>query len=281
MFRCAISVGVVFGVRLEDDVRVAVKAQSRALDVETLLVVTSAQTRLADAGFPCPRPLVRPAPLCATLATAETWHDGSRGDFDDAAVVFSSAHAYAEHVRFLRANVDALPSTIAGQQWPPRPHNVLFDFSRDAEGAAWIDAIALRARERLAVGEAVVGHSDWSSKHVRFDADRVVATYDWDSLRRGREPVLVGFAAGCHHVELDSAHPWRAEPDRVRAYVAAYERARGPFSPAEMDAALAAAVYLFAYTARCEHGYVGPDGPAVTRMRETLAAAAADLSGGA
>lgn len=271
-FRCEISVGVVFGVQLDDGRRVAVKAHSRTLADAALRTMQQAQRQLAEARFPAPRPLAGPAPLLATLAMAEEWLEGAAGDFSRPEIVSASARAFREHVEILRALPnDDLPRTIAAG-WPPKPHNALFDFARDPEGAAWIDAIALRAHERLGVGGLVAGHADWSAKHVRFAADRVCATYDWDSLRRERLPVLAGFAAASHHVELDLESPWRAEPARVRAYLDELD-----LSGEEHETALAAAVYLFAYTARCEHGFIGV--PTLTRMRETLGAAAADLLG--
>jgi Ser/Thr protein kinase RdoA (MazF antagonist) len=271
-FRCELSVGIVFGVQLEDERRVAVKAHSRSLSRPQLEEIQLAQHRLAEAGFPCPRPLAGPATFLATLALAEEWLDGAPGDWSRRTVA-ASGKAFAQHVALLRelAPKSALPRTMAGG-WPPKPHNALFDFTRDPAGAAWIDAIALRARERLDVGEFVLGHSDWSAKHVRFAGDEVCATYDWDSLRRERMPVLSGCAAACHHVDLDPEDPWRAEPERVRAYLDELELPRR-----EREAALAAAVYLFAYTARCEHGF--GDVPTVTRMRETLRDAASDLLG--
>ena len=278
VFRCEVSVGVVFGVKLADGRRAAVKAHPPAVPEAELEHVQAAQRSLTATAFPCPTPLAAPAPFCRTLATVDAWLDGPPGDFDRPEAVSASAAALAEHVRLLRPLELVLPPAIAGRPWPPTPHNALFDFTRDEDGAAWIDAIALRARPLLDAGEPVVGHSDWSAKHVRVDGDRVVATYDWDSLRREREPVLVGFAAASHHVHLDPERPWRAEPDRVRRFVDAYREQR-ELTPAETAAALAAAVYLFAYTARCEHGYLGPPGAPTTRMRETLAGAADDLLG--
>ena len=279
-FHCAVSVGVSFGVELADGRRVAVKAQPPTLREPQLVAVHAAQRRLADAAYPCPRPVAGPAPFLGTLAVAEEWVPGDAGDFARPEVVAASAAALADQVRLLRplARTAPLPPTIAAEPWPPRPHNALFDFSRDAAGAAWIDAVAAAARERLAAGDVVVAHSDWSAKHVRFAGTRVCATYDWDSLRREREPVLAGFAAGCHHVLLDSAAPWRAEPERVRRFLDAYERARSsPFQPEERAAAEAAAVYLFAYTARCEHGFTGRLDAPVTEIRATLEDAAVDL----
>jgi hypothetical protein len=277
VFSCEISVGVVFGVTIADGRRLAIKAHQPNVPPARLRAIQSAQGRLAEAGFPCPLPAAAPATLCGTLATAEAWLDGPPGDFDRPGAVSASAAALSVHIRILRPLSLDLPPTIAGVPWPPAPHNELFDFSDDVQSAAWIDEIALQAKALLDVGDVVTGHADWSAKHVRLDGDRVVATYDWDSLRREREPVLAGFAAASHHVHLDPASPWRAEPDRVRSYLDAYERQR-TLTPAEQAAALAAAVYLYAYTARCEHGYVGPGEP-VTNIRETLAGAAEALLG--
>jgi Ser/Thr protein kinase RdoA (MazF antagonist) len=275
VFRCEISVGVVFGVSLSDGRRTAVKAHPRTVPHAQLVAVHAAQRTLAGAGFPCPRPLAAPAPFLGTLATAEAWVDGAAGDFDDRATVAASAAALAEHLSILGGLALDLPPTIARSPWPPTPHNALFDFSREPDAIRSVAEIARRASTRLGAGEVVTGHSDWSAKHVRIDRGRVVATYDWDSLRRDRESVLVGFAAACHHVHLDPTRPWRAEAGRVRAFLDAYVSHRA-LTPGETSAARAAAVYLLAYTARCEHGYLGR-GPRLTEVRGTLAAAADDL----
>jgi Ser/Thr protein kinase RdoA (MazF antagonist) len=277
-FHCGASVGLVFGIRLADSRSVAVKAHPPDVEEATLRSFSSAQRSLTAAGFPAPRPLGGPGRLLNTLAVAEAWLPGSPGDFDDPAVVAASAAAFAHHTRLLRrVRFEALPRTIAGEPWPPRPHNALFDFSLDVEGARWIDDVAIAARPHLERGEVVAAHGDWSGKHVRFVDATVAAVYDWDSLRLDREPVLAGFAAACHWVMLDPSRPWRAEPRRVRAFLDAYDASRGrPMSPPERDAALAAAVYLFAYTARCEHGFIGAGVP-VTAIRETLVPAVNDL----
>jgi Ser/Thr protein kinase RdoA (MazF antagonist) len=272
VFRCEISVGVVFGCSLTDGRRVAVKAHSPSTTPAQIETVQTAQRRLAASGYPCPMPASAAAPLCATVGAAEEWLDGPPGNFDQPAVISASARALAAHIRILGELELELPPTIAGRDWPPTPHNALFDFEREAKSAGWIDEIALRARSVLDAGAIVVGHADWSAKHVRIRGDRVVATYDWDSLVRDRKPVLVGFAAASHHVHLDPSLPWQADSERVHRYLDAYE-VESSLTPSERAAAAAAAVLLYAYTARCEHGYRGPGEP-VTRVRDNLAAAA-------
>ena len=114
-----------------------------------------------------------------------------------------------------------------------------FDFGASARGAEWIDDLATAARERLAdtVGEIVVAHSDWRAEHVRFARHKIVATYDWQSLAVGSEPVLLGqighgFTADWN---IDQA---RRTPtiEEFRAFITDYESARGQrFSQAERN----------------------------------------------
>ena len=53
--------------------------------------------------------------------------------------------------------------------WPV-PHNALFDFEATVAGAEWIDEVAGKAKKILdnSPGRMVVGHADWSAKHLRF-----------------------------------------------------------------------------------------------------------------
>ena len=142
-----------------------------------------------------------------------------------------------------------------GRLWP-EPHHPRFDFDRTAEGAAWIDAIAERARERLAAaaGEVVVGHTDWSVKNFAFRGDRVAAVYDWDSLAVDVEPVFVGQAVHAFPATWYIETAVAPAPEEAAAFVAEYEAARGrAFTTAEMETVRAAADYAMAYSARCAH----------------------------
>jgi hypothetical protein len=90
---------------------------------------------------------------------------------------------------------------------------------------------------------------------LRFQAGKIVATYDWDSLAFCPETELVGISA--HGFTAD----WTLEgvrriptADDIRAYVADYEAARGqPFSKSERRSLFAMCVYCIAYGARCAH----------------------------
>src|SRR5665213_1975902 len=72
-------------------------------------------------------------------------------------------------------------------------------FDAPASGAEWIDEIATAARAIAdrRVGTELVGHTDWSAKHLRFSPQlELTVLYDWDSVTTDLEPSLVGTAAG-------------------------------------------------------------------------------------
>jgi hypothetical protein len=252
------SVGALFGIRRRDGSRVAVKVHGATQDELYLDEVQRAQLALAEDGFPAPRPLGRRG-----LATFEEWLDG--GSFRDAhepavrtamATALATFHSLATasggrpHRRFFPLDSEAL--------WPA-PHNALFDFTATADGAEWIDEIARLAKpvRDAGLGREVVGHADWSVKHLRFDELlRPTVLYDWDSVTVDREPALVGTAAGSFTYTEELPEPvflWPSAAE-TRAFIDEYEAARGaPFPEPERRAAGAAAVYLRAYAARCTH----------------------------
>ena len=111
-------------------------------------------------------------------------------------------------------------------------------------------------------GPEVVGHTDWSAKHLRFDERlQPTALYDWDSLDTQPEPLLVGTAAGSFTYTEELEHevfPWPSVEESL-SFLDEYESARGTrFSQVERRAAEGACLYLRAYAARCGHA-VGDD----------------------
>jgi len=133
---------------------------------------------------------------------------------------------------------------------------VLFDFEASAHDARWIDEIATAARSRrdAGPGDLVIGHHDWTVKHVRFGGLRPLVVYDWDSLSADLEPVFVGEAAATFtYTEHLPVELWPTV-EEAQAFIGDYERARGrPFTAAERGTARAAAVYTRAYSSRCVH----------------------------
>ena len=257
------SVGALFGLRRRDGSRVAMKVHKLFTDEAYFDELHRVQSALADAGFPAPRPLGRRG-----LVTWEEWIEvGEFRNAHEPDVRRAMARALARLLELatatgLRPCRPFLPFGDDGL-WPV-PHNALFDFEATRQGAEWIDEIARIAKSRsrdTEIGAEMVGHTDWSAKHLRFD-ERLepTALYDWDSVTTDREPNLVGTAAASftYTEELGEEIAVWPSADESLAFIADYEDARGaPFSDDERDAVQSACVYLRAYAARCHHAYGG------------------------
>lgn len=162
----------------------------------------------------------------------------------------------------LAGEVQDVQGLDLGWSWPeegrlwPEPHNVLFDFEATTEGAEWIEEMAAQAKRALDSfdGRVVVGHTDWSVDQMRFKGGEVSVVYDWDSVRPEREVVVVGTAVATFTATWRFGVPNPPRPEETWAFVEEYEAARqSGFSGEERAAIAAAAVYVMAYTARCEH----------------------------
>jgi hypothetical protein len=261
IFYFAASVGALFGVRRRDGSCVAIKVNKLFTDEGYFAEVQRLQAKLADAGYPAPRPVGR-----IGTVTIDEWLDG--GEYRNAHEPDVRRAMARELVRFHRlATETGLRPRRAflrpeGALWP-KPHNALFDFEATAAGAEWIDEIATAARAITdrGVGAELVGHTDWSAKHLRFSPRlELMALYDWDSVTTDLEPSLVGTAAASftYTEELDDDVDVWPSAAESQAFVAEYEQERGEqFDDDERDATRAACVYLRAYAARCHHAYGG------------------------
>jgi hypothetical protein len=148
------------------------------------------------------------------------------------------------------------PFRIADGDLYPTPHSPIFDLPGTEEGAAWIDEWARLAWSRRSGASlpSVIAHLDWSARNVRIDRFGLVAVYDWDSVSIAPEAVAAGQAASTWR-STGETHDVRA-PDagEIDRFIVSVGRCRGrPFSALEMEVARAAAVWVMAYTARCEH----------------------------
>jgi hypothetical protein len=75
---------------------------------------------------------------------------------------------------------DMFDAAAHNRLWP-RPHSRIFDFEATAGHSAWIDNYAARARQQYLehqAGVSVIGHTDWSVKHLRFVDGQVSVIYD-------------------------------------------------------------------------------------------------------
>lgn len=262
IFYFAASVGALFGLTLRDGSRVALKVHKLYQDEAYFDDMQRVQWALADAGFPAPRPLGRRG-----LATFEEWIDA--GEFRDAHEPDVRRAMARELGRFheLATGSGVRPRRpffpLGDEALWPVPHNALFDFEATQDGAEWIDDIARAAKPVRDSGEGVevVGHTDWSVKHLRFDAAlRVTVVYDWDSVTTDLEPLLVGNAAGSFTYTEELPYEVEVWPtaEESLAFIDECETARGtPFTLGERRSAHGACVYLRAYAARCGHAFTG------------------------
>lgn len=274
------SVGVVLGLRLEDGRDVVVKAHQPRWSTAFLAAVVRVQRHLAARGFPCPRPLLDPAPLGRGWATVDELVPDPGPSDPGAAARRGSAAGLARAIATAREvdGVDALedhPQATPAESLWPEPHSPLFDFRATAAGAEAVDVLARRGAEARDADSSgrVVAHCDWSARNVRLDGHRLVVAYDWDALARVPESTAVGQAAATWSATAEPDDPGPPSPQEVAAYLADYERARGaPLPEAARRAVGGAALYTLAYTARCEHALAvrGLAAPHHTRGRTAL-----------
>jgi hypothetical protein len=257
------SVGIVAGLRLASGAEAVLKVHRWGVSSERLAAVQVVQEAVARARLPAPRPLLGPVALGNGLATLDEMRRGGRPDGRPADV----RRAVAGGLRDLVVAASPLSGRVEVgaplvlQEWGPRlwpePHDLRFDFGATAAGAEWIDDLARAARRVLADLEpgGHIGHFDWRVGNLGFEGERIVAIYDWDSLARAPEAVIVGCAAAQFSVDWTNLdrHPLPTTSE-MRRFVHDYETARAaPFAADERRALDAANLWKCAYGARCQH----------------------------
>jgi hypothetical protein len=261
----ASSVGCVIGLAVEPGRDVVMKAYQPRWRKAFIEAVQQAQRFAASRGLPCAEPLLAPAPVVEgrdTFAVIESWlPDPGMRAFDSESALRASAAGLARQISSCRAleysaaladhPLRSSPAGLYGE-----PHSPLFDFERSSAGAEWIDDFARRAADiRNRDGaRRVASHTDWSARNVRYDDERLLAVYDWDSVALVEESTAVGQAAVTWRVTAEAGGTVFPDADEMLRYIGAYEDAVGhTFSAGERRAATAAAAYQLAYTSRCEH----------------------------
>jgi hypothetical protein len=276
----ASSTGCVAGVVLADGRHVVVKAYQSRWGEPFLLAVAGVQGYLARSDFPCPRPLAPVSVAGPALATAEELvPDPGLRPLTSTSDRRASARGLARLIGLCRPldepDLAAHPLRSPGGALYPEPHSPLFDFALEAASAQWIDELATMAvAARDADGsDPVIGHSDWSSRNIRVGRGELCIAYDWDSLTLATESALVGQAAATWRSFGDDRPSVAPGVEEVRSYVADYEAASGRrFDRGRRRAALAAALWVLAYTARCEHALEARTGLRVEHARTRLIA---------
>lgn len=261
------SAGSTHGVHLEDGRDVVIKARPPVQanpdmkhDLASLETVFRVTQWLHARAYPCPRPILGPAPLAGGIATVDEYLvRGERGDGFQPGRRRAIAEGLAELIKLLRScDVPAsrLSPCVLCSGLYPQPHGRIFNFEATAAGAEWIDDFARRARRLEARGDfPVLAHSDWRVEHLRFLDGRIAAVYDWDSLSLRPETEQVGISSHGFTADWSLSGVRRIPSARdIREYVADYEQARGRnFTRRERRSVFATSVFWIAYGARCMH----------------------------
>jgi Phosphotransferase enzyme family len=242
----------VIGTRLADGREVVARVRPAA---PRIAACTEVQRRLFDSGYPCPQPLAGPAPLDEYEATAESYIAGGATLPDSGRAARPFAATLAQLVR-QAPRPGQVPSLAPAPAWAawnhsqgglwPRPEDLDVDLNQ-VDGFGWIDAAGQAARRKLREGQdqAVIGHGDWITDNLRWDGNRLLVAYDWDSLIADGEAVIAGLAAAIY------LYPALATVAETGEFLDAYATARGrPFSPGELQRYWAAGVWTRAFDAK-------------------------------
>ena len=257
----AASSGCVLGLRLADGRSVVLKAYQPRWELTFLRAVQRVQRAVAQRGFPCPTPMAEPVAIGAGWATIESLlpDPGPRLFLDDGSLELSSAglvRLIDAAARSAHDDLELHPFRIAHGDLYPTPHSPIFDLASTGQGAEWIDEWARRAWSQRdeAPLPLVVAHLDWSARNVRMDPTGLVAVYDWDSVSLVSQAVAAGQASATWRSTGETLDVRAPDAEEIERFLGAFAAARGaPFSALETEVARAAAVWVMAYTARCEH----------------------------
>jgi Phosphotransferase enzyme family len=280
-------IDAVYGLVTDTDARLLLKVHRPPVDVEARRLVVRAQHLLADAGFPCARPLAGPTLVDDKVVSVETLlPEGERADGHDPLIRTAVADGLAEQVTVLAAH----PELVAVIGRPPAwcdyyggawasTHDPVFDFRTTPPEYGWLQEFAQDAADVLNDAKngspRVAAHADWYCGNLRFDRTRLVAAFDWD-LFADAEPVVAGITAGMFSSGTSEiAGP--PTPGDAAEFLADYETARGiRFAAAERTVAAAAVRWSIAYTARCDVTLRRGETPAPGSALDLLAISRAD-----
>jgi hypothetical protein len=252
-------ISTVFGLRLADGAEVVVKARA---DDGRAAACVAAQTRLAERGFPCPRPLTPVVHVGPNAVHAEEFRPGGEilsGDSPDIAVRYAEVFA-----RLMALLADVTVEPLPNPRWVRWDHTdpglwpaIAFLDERDQTAVpAHVVDTAERARRRLLDADlpCVLGHADFEAQNLRWRGRDVWVVHDWDSLAWQPEAALVGAASGAF---ASAGPPTLAPIESSEAFLAAYQDVRRRrFTDAELAVAWAASLWPAAHNARWEalHG---------------------------
>jgi Phosphotransferase enzyme family len=194
-------VSEVLGLELSDGLHVVVKARPFQPRITGCLRV---QAELADAGFPCPRPLTAATRVRDLTVTAEMSMPGGEP--------LRSEDGGARFAALLARLIEGAPDLSSVPDLTPSPPWTGWDHPgrrlwpdidehghdlNEATGPEWLDDAARRVRERLTrtPRRMRIGHGDWESQNIRWADGEPFVVHDWDSVIAQPETAIVGLAA--------------------------------------------------------------------------------------
>lgn len=260
----------VAGLMLSDGRKVFLKIHAGELDRHQLEAVHRAQDFLRERGIPAARLILGATDFGhGKFATVHALRD--RGD-----------RLRAYHKGTIKAAATALAQLITIGHTSPVLSSVpnLFIVPRNplvtrapgipappplppAERAsAFVKLVADEAR--AISGKEVISHCDWASRNLRFSNGEVSSVFDFEALRRGVEPVLVGHAA----IDFINEPTGVREPAGAAAYfVSCYEQAAGysfeKDDAVALDTGVALAVARFCRSVVRSKGMRDEDAPSI------------------
>jgi hypothetical protein len=186
------------GFRLSDGRSVFLKIHPGDLEVSELRTVHAVQEELRGQGLPAAR-LILPATEFRDGKFASIHAFRDRGDPLRAyhkGAINAAAAGLALLIKKGRSSplLSSVPDIFAKRrnpltrrapgtaQPPPLP---------SADRAAQVMKAVLEDAQSLS-GESVIGHGDWASRNLRFSKGEVSSIFDFEAVRRGIEPILVG-----------------------------------------------------------------------------------------
>jgi hypothetical protein len=256
-------IDAVYGMVTDSNTQLLLKVHRPPVDVQGRRLVARAQQVLADAGFPCARPLAGPTTVDDKVVSVETLlPQGERADGHDPRIRKAVAEGLAQQVTML----DLHPGLVARIGRPPAwcyydrgawagTHDAVFDFRTTPLEYAWLQQFAQDAADLLRTArhdcQLVAAHADWYCGNLRFEGFRLVAAFDWD-LFADSEPAVAGITAGMFSSGT-SVLAGPPTPQDAAGFLREYEAARRiRFAPSERTMAEGAVRWSIAYTARCD-----------------------------
>jgi hypothetical protein len=244
-------VSLVLGLRLHGGAEVVVKARD---DDGRAQSCVAAQSRMAERGFPCARPLTPVVAVGSLAVHAEEYRAGGEVLYGDSpGVAARCAEVFAWLMTEL-VDVTVAPP-LPNPPWVRWDHtdsglwpaiDGIDDRDESAIPAYLVDTASRARRRLLAAGlPCVLGHADFEAQNLRWRGREVWAVHDWDSLAWQPEAAQAGAASGAF---ASSGPPMLAPIESSEEFLAVYQDLLGRlFTAEEQEIAWAASLWMAAY----------------------------------